>query len=449
MRNSFSMRRSMIFVGRLLSVISVLLVACEKNTNLSKLNDAGGIDQNLFDVAPSEIAGLTASHFELTAFIAGQRRNVEAAKNARESTINEAPLFTNVNEVVKIDTLDDTDGSELLFVVNFRSKSNTDKKGFVVMSADKRTIPVLAWSEEGPMELGAEMPEPVTIWLEYAKEVVRRGKMLQEPSREAFVSWKRLEEYLARKTGRTADCPHPNPQICSPCNPDWNILVGPVTTPNSLWGQSYGFNNAMWARGCGDCGKAATGCAAVALGIIMRFDHKPSVGYNFGIMPQTIPVNQCAGFSVGQLEVAKLLYNLSAIMNSGNAPSACATYTLPGSIVNGFAWAGYSQTGASSSNIGLMENETQFGRPVLMSGTKAGMDLNDPHYWVCDGYNSTNYCYSNTGLPEDCYCIINTYHHINWGWRAKDIGWFTLGNLNPGGSGKYDSWLRVRLGVKP
>ena len=93
----------------------------------------------------------------------------------------------------------------------------------------------------------------------------------------------------------------------------------------------------MWARGCGDCGKAATGCAAVALGIIMRFDHKPSVGYNFGIMPQTIPVNQCAGFSVGQLEVAKLLYNLSAIMNSGNAPSACATYTLPGSIVNGFA----------------------------------------------------------------------------------------------------------------
>ena len=248
MRNSFSMRRSMIFVGRLLSVISVLLVACEKNTNLSKLNDAGGIDQNLFDVAPSEIAGLTASHFELTAFIAGQRRNVEAAKNARESTINEAPLFTNVNEVVKIDTLDDTDGSELLFVVNFRSKSNTDKKGFVVMSADKRTIPVLAWSEEGPMELGAEMPEPVTIWLEYAKEVVRRGKMLQEPSREAFVSWKRLEEYLARKTGRTADCPHPNPQICSPCNPDWNILVGPVTTPNSLWGQSYGFNSDVGSR---------------------------------------------------------------------------------------------------------------------------------------------------------------------------------------------------------
>ena len=173
----------------------------------------------------------------------------DAKRNARTSAVDEASLFSAVNEIVKIDTLGDADGADLLYIVNFRSKSRFDLKGFVVMSADKRTIPVLAWSEEGPMELDAQMPEPVAIWLDYAKEVVRRGKRDKVPSRQAFVSWKKLEEYLARKAGRTADCPHPNPQICSPCNPDWSILVGPVTTPNSLWGQTYGFNNSMWVSG--------------------------------------------------------------------------------------------------------------------------------------------------------------------------------------------------------
>lgn len=424
--------------------ISILLASCEKRPSITSPETA---ETKSFYVPASEVADLVASHFELNAYM-GAAGN-DAHQNARTSAVTDASLFSAINEIVRIDTLADADGVDLLYVVNFRSKTRSDQKGFVVMSADKRTIPVLAWSEEGPMELGEQMPEPVAIWLDYAKEVVRRGKRDKEPSRQAFVSWKKLEEYLARKVGRISDCPHPNPQICSPCNPDWNILVGPVTVPNSLWGQSYGFNNAMWARACGDCGKAATGCAAVALGMIMRFDHKPSVGYNFAIMPQTIPLDQCAGFNPGQLEVAKLLYNLSAVMNSSNAPLGCATFTLPGNIANGFSWAGYSQTGSSSSNIGMMEAETQFGRPVLMSGTKAGMDLNDAHYWICDGYNSTNYCYSSTGLPEDCYCIINTYHHINWGWRGSDNGWYTLGNLNPGEKGKYDSWLRARLGVKP
>lgn len=433
----------------------LLLFGCEKEASIQERDSIDVKKDNSFAVPASKIGEFVASHFEVTAYISANQKSKDNLKNARTSEVPSISLFSEENEIEKIESLKEDDGSELIHIINFRSKNKQQtkngfvaKKGFVIMSADKRAIPVLAWSDEREFVLEGISGHPIEMWLGYAKEVVRRAKKQKEPGKEALVSWKKLDEYIAKKNGRTTNCPHPNPQICSPCNPDWNILVGPVTEPNSMWEQGTGYNNNMWSRGCGDCGKAATGCAAVAMGMIMRFDRRPSTGYNFDIMPQTVDA-QCTGLDAGETEVARLLYDLSATMNSSNAPAGCATFTLPGQVDNGFSWAGYSQTGTSTSSVGLMEGETQFGRPVMMSGTTAGMSLNDAHYWVCDGYNSTSYGYSYSGLPEDCFYIINTYHHINWGWGGRDNGWFTIGNLNPGGTGNYDSWLRVRIGVRP
>lgn len=434
-------------IARFLILAFLFLTGCEKGLPV-KDPDVEKERPVSFSVAASDIDEFAASHFEISAYSRANTLSRDNQKNGRTSASTEVILFSDENEIERVEAVKDADGTVLLFVLNYRSKNKkSDKKGFVVMSADRRAIPVLAWSDESSLNTG-DMAEGMEMWLGYAKEVVRRAKRQKEPGKQAFITWKRLDEYLARKNGRITECRHPNPQMCNPCNADWDVLVGPVVSPNSRWGQGQGYNNSMWNRACGPCGRARVGCAAVAMGMIMRFDQKPSAGYNFNAMPVTVrPL--CSGFTQGELQVSWLLYNLSSAMNSSNAPLGCATFTLPGKIPNGFSWAGYSKTGNWTSDIGMMENETQFGRPVLMGGTTSGGNLDDSHYWVCDGYHSVNYCYSYSGLPEDCQCMISTFHHIVWGWGDQDNGWFTLGNLNPGGTGAYDSWLRVRVAVKP
>ena len=369
------------------------------------------------------------------------------------------PLFSKEHEIDKIETLKDDMEGELLHIVNFRPKkgSRSPKKGFVVMSADKRADPILAWSDENSFELSGEIPPAVALWLEYAKEVVKLAKKDKEPNKQALAAWQRLDRYIPRKNGRIAGCggdPDCGSNPPQGCPPGYQVVVNPLTNPLSRCGQGPGYNNAMWSRSCGDCGKAAVGCGAVAVGMILRYDQRPSTGYNFGIMPASIP-RICSGLTTGQQEVARLLYNVAGAMASSNAAS-CQTFTMPTLIQDGFAWAGYSQVGSSTSNLGLIENELTLNRPVLMSGTMGPLNLNDSQYWVCDGMNKSFYCMQvqpGTGISgSDCFCWGNTVYHMNWGWDNQFNGWFSITNLAPNPDKPnevFSHWLRARVGVRP
>ncbi len=403
----------------------------------------------------SKISAFAVSHFDVNDYSRDYSDRQKSLKNARVSADGEVPLFSKDHEIEKIDALKDDSGDELLYVINFRPKDAKEsaQKGFVIMSADRRAIPVLAWSDEDNFSMEGEIPPAIEMWLGYAKEVVRRAKKDKEPNKDALVGWRKLDEYIPKKNGRIGECNHPNHWICGVCDPGYNITVGPTTHFVSTWGQGEGYNNSMWNRDCGECGKAFVGCAGVALSMIMRFDQRPATGYNFGIMPLTVPIRNCTGFTAGEQEVARLLYNVSASMNSSHITN-CNTFTLPHNIQDGFSWAGYSQVGHSTSDMGAMYNEVMFGRPVLISGTTGSVNLNDAHYWVCDGVQTSMYCspadYNNPN-PQDCICGGNTAYHMNWGWGGGWNGWFSLGNLrpDPNSSDVYNNWLRARVGVRP
>lgn len=433
---------------------TILLIGCRTEPLINEEETIKKSSENVFEVPMSKISAFAISYFDVSDYLNDYTQRKKSLKNARLSADGEVPLFSKDHEIDKIDVLKGKAGEELLYVINFRAKNANEsaKKGFVIMSADRRAIPVLAWSNEDSFTLEGEMPPSVEMWLGYAKEVVQRAKKEKEPSKEALVAWRKLDEYTPKKNGRVAECTHPNPWICGICDPGYNITVGPVIDPISRWGQGRGYNNSMWNRDCGQCERANVGCGGVALGMIMRFDQRPATGYNFGIMPRMVAWN-CTGLTAGEQEVARLLYNVSASMNSSNT-LGCATFTLPHNIQDGFSWAGYSQVGYSTSDMGLMYNEVMFGRPVLMSGTTGPVNLNNAHYWVCDGVISTMYCvladYNNPD-PQTCICGGNIAYHMNWGWGGNWNGWFSLGNLrpDPNSSDVYNNWLRARVNVRP
>jgi hypothetical protein len=72
---------------------------------------------------------------------------------------------------------------------------------------------------------------------------------------------------------------------------------------------------------------------------------------------------------------------------------------------------------SSSAWVALIENEFNLGRPVIYEG-------NDPtqggHAWVCDGYDAQNYL------------------HMNWGWSGAGNGFFAWDSLTTNVGGIFD-----------
>jgi streptopain len=369
----------------------------------------------------------------------------------------EINFFGENNELYKVESVKDKNNEELFYILNYKSKDlKSDRKGFIIMSADRRAEPVLAWSDNNSFDTDVEIAPAVKLWLEFAKEVVIRAKEEKEQDKNVKAAWAYIDNYTNKRNARTTSddwCWHPNPLICDPCPSQIRYLIGPLTENIATWGQGssmYGYNAHMWARSCGPCGRAVTGCGAVAVGIIGRFDQKPSTGYNFSIMPTTIN-NNCSSLTAGENEIARFLYNLSGAMNSSNILS-CQTFTLPGNIGDGFSWMGYANNGTSSSNLDNIATimKTGSGRPVLMSGTDGPLSIDDSHYWVCDGLDDNTYWVDTTGEPSGCLAAGYIRYHINWGWNGSWNGWFRLANLKPSDShNAFDSWLRVRIGVIP
>lgn len=353
--------------------------------------------RNNYQVLSSQIIELATAHMEIEQFSRELKRNDQSTPNSRMSeTIRETELFGEHNELDKIESVKGENDEELFYILNFKSKeSQPQKKGFVIISADRRAEPILAWSDDNNFELDFDnMPPGIQLWLGFAKEVVKRAKSQQEQSEKIKAAWTYIDNYVNKKNAKTTSddwCWHPNPLICDPCPTQIRYLVGPLTHNLAQWGQGEqgkGYNKHMWSRSCGECGRAATGCAAVALGIIGRFDQKPATGYNFSIMPVEIN-NNCNYLTTGEDEIARFLYNLSGAMNSSHAPGKddCGTFTLPGKIGDGFSWMGYANNGSSSSDVYQIANIMKIGsgRPVLMSGTTGLLAVGDSHYWVCDG----------------------------------------------------------------
>ena len=142
------------------------------------------------------------------------------------------------------------DKDTLYYILN-----DTINNGFVIVSADQRVWPILAYSTEGSFKEKTQ-PEAFTYWMDNRKkeiEYIKRNNI--EPGSATVASWKNLS--LKSSAIET-------------------ISVEPLIKTH--WGQRCYYNSMCPADAAGPCGHTYTGCTATAMAQIMKYWNFPTNG---------------------------------------------------------------------------------------------------------------------------------------------------------------------------
>lgn len=293
--------------------------------------------------------------------------------------------------------------------------------GFVIVSGDDNTMPILAYSDQGTFPV-SEIPDNIKNWLEfYSREINWVIESGYNAGPDIQKAWNKL------------------------LNNERSYLNEGIILKTANWDQQEPFND--------KCPvirnkRTATGCVATAMGIIMNYHQWPKQGngevsYSLSIQNESshkemdiyanfdvaydwnnMPHSLTNGISWTQTQrdaVSTLLFHCGASvrMSYGVEESGAYTHYVLNALVNYFGYDhGMIYTMRDYYTFddwhNMLRNEIEEGRPILYGGRTL---RNDGHRFVVDGYNSNN------------------YYHINWGWGGKSNGYYLLSSLEPSTQG--------------
>ena len=299
-------------------------------------------------------------------------------------------------------------------------------EGFVVISGDDRVRPILAYSTTGKYN-----PNDVADGFQYTLngfrneiQYVREHNLTATP--DIVAEWKSVSETGSLNRGGQT-----------------RAVVEPLC--HSIWNQNYPWNSQCppCVDTLGNGGHVFAGCAATAMGQVMKFWDWPAVGngshsYNAdGIGPLTanfgeteyhfelIPLALDSTSSEEEIYyVAQLLYHLGIALDMqysavGSGANALSVYTAFQSyfrytrdfpqINAGDLIPGYGYTNEEWAQM-LKDGGLDEHLPVFYTGSDDGGA--GGHAFVCDGYDE------------------NDYFHFNWGWSGRDDAWCPIGALH-------------------
>ena len=296
--------------------------------------------------------------------------------------------------------------------------------GYVIVSGDDRTLPILGYSESGNLDM-SQLPENLRCWLEgYARQIEALGSSLQpvqrvttraENSKAAIeplikTKWNQYEPYnLMCPDGNFVDYDEAGYDAANRC------VTGCVATAMAQLMYFW-----QWPNGCEALDQIDIG-TKVNKGTAEAPDWQLDVDHSFHALPAT----------TFNWEAMKLAYNGSETDASATAVATLFRYC--GQAVNMDYNTGGSQAGlipydmvknfgygknakqihrflfTSSEWEDIIYNELSNGRPVLYSGSS----ISGGHEFLVDGYDGD-------GL-----------FHMNWGWGGMSDGFFVLSLANP------------------
>ena len=296
-------------------------------------------------------------------------------------------------------------------------------QGFVIVSGDDRTNPILGYSDEGSFDLSRLSPDMKHFLRSYAGELKDLSVM---------------NDAEASKRLRT-----PNRAVVSTRN-----SIAPLIT--SMWDQATPYWNEcpqfMNSDNPDDGYELAyTGCVATAMAQIMYFYKEPAqteyeipaytFTYSNGLgeygtaYMDALPITSFdwanmrdtytgAEDEASTSAVAHLMFYIGCAVKMQYGRNSSGAYT--DDIPTGFSLFGYGSKIAFRNDYSqqqwddLVYSELAAGRPMIYNGTAGS---GGGHSFVCDGYE------------------YGDYFHINWGWGGMGNGYFQLSILNPSESG--------------
>ena len=332
---------------------------------------------------------------------------------------------------------------DLQLVTTYRTESDdaafhvfNTPDGFVIVSANDCSTPILGYSDEGrPFDL-EDIPIQLQEYLQSFVEQIQYGIENHVHDETTAQQWE-----LVKSTGRLND------------NRDGDA-VEPLIT--SMWGQGWPYN-AMCPidslAGATYHYRCLTGCVATSFAQIMHYwgypingmgshsytpDGYPEQTVNFSATTYdwaNMPNSLSSSSSSTQIDaVATLMWHCGVAVNMDYGPDASGAVStnVATALQNYFGYSDelsivYRSNYNGADWLALMKNCLDSGCPIHYSGSNA---YGSGHAFVCDGYNSSDLL------------------HFNWGWNGYHNGYFSIGALNPGGH-SYNSSNKAIINIHP
>ncbi len=309
---------------------------------------------------------------------------------------------------------------------------NNPDGGWMIISADDRISPVLAYSDNGQF-CATDMPDNLEWWIdgvERSVDDIRNSDL--KASAQVVAAW-RSQPVMDGVTGRKV-----------------------LETAN--WDQEDPYNR-LCPVAKGENERSLVGCVAVAEAIIMRYNKWPANGkgviggyttsggtyipaysienhtYNWDDMPLSDCPTHLSDWTEDQLnQVAQLLHDcgvMSIMDYSAEFSGAYVIYAKNGMVKN-MSYSSESIRLLYKCNydadkwFALMKKEIDEDRAILYGGEsqKGG------HAFVCDGYDDTGKL------------------HFNWGWGGRDNGFFAV-DLGDYPLLEYNQYQDAMIGICP
>ncbi|MDA3780793.1 MAG: C10 family peptidase [Bacteroidales bacterium] len=326
--------------------------------------------------------------------------------NTTENLSNKSLKSATIKKQKKIKTIlevPDKDEKTAYFIINYEGG------GFIILAGDKRSEPILAFSETNEFNLESDyFPTGLVSWLYYSKDYIE--KIRDKNEKISPVTEKQWDNIQTGGADVISYMIEPEEPDCTP----YVIQKGPFF--QTTWGQGCGYNSQTPSMTCGPCGHAWTGCVATAMAQVMKYHQYPT-SYSWSSMPN----------SYGTTTTSILMRDIGDAVNMDyecDGSGADTQDEVASSFRNDF---GYSSASYSDYNYQTVKNELNYNRPVILRGGRnTGWwifgQYSDGHAWVCDGY--LNYI-------NPCWGSILKFN-MNWGWDGTYNGWYSFNNFNPG-----------------
>ncbi len=198
------------------------------------------------------------------------------------------------------------------------------------------------------------------------------------------------------------------------------------------WGQTSSNDGCIYAYnysipGCSTYLHCPAGCAAVAMGQIMKKWNFPEsipstcIAYDWDFMPNSLMCNNNNPLYYTQCQVvSQFLYDCGTSIGTSYCGYNCdenQSYASPSNVPAGLNSFGYDNAGIIyKSNYtqnawdSILIQDLSKGYPIFYSGS----GNQGGHGFVCDGYDG------------------NGLFHFNWGWNGTSNGYYYTGNLSVG-----------------
>lgn len=352
--------------------------------------------------------------------IFAQNVNVDRAKKIGELFVKESTSIGKERTVVKTSyshTFNSRDGQPSLYVFNI------DGGGFVIVSAEEKVKPVLAYSEKGSFDANNIADGFAYTISSYQEEIDYVRKNNIEATEDIVKEWRLVETKGRITETKGKSVPH--------------LLT-------TTWNQNYPYNSLCPEDTAGHGGHVYAGCVATAMAQVMNFWGHPAKGtgshsyepYNWSYDQIYTYPEQTANFGetyyhfenmadyLDSLSTEEEIYNVALLqwhcgisVEMMYSPEGSGAYSsdVPFAASQYFGYNNYAELldmwyYDNEEWAEALKDELDKGRPMYYSGQDD--EGRGGHAYVCDGYDENN------------------FFHFNWGWGGRDDAYCAIGALN-------------------